>query len=856
MIPIRLKIKGFLSYREAAEVDFTGFDLACISGANGAGKSSILDAMTWALFGQARKRDEALIHAASSAAEVVYVFSYEGSLYRIQRALARGKSSVLEFQIGMDGDPAGTEWRPLTEKTVRETQARIEQILHLDYDTFVNASFFLQGKADLFTQQRPADRKRILASILGLDAWEVYRERTAERRRRLEGELGALDGRMQEIEAELSEEAARKARLGELETGLAGLTAARIAQTEALDGIRRIANGLAEQRRLVESLAARSQRTGEHGDELASRLANREAERSAHADLLGRAREIEAAQRAWQKSRARLEEMDVLASQFRQHEKQRQPFLDVINLERAKLEQERIALLDQQGAAAGQGSELEVLRKELAASEAHLAEAEARLQLRDQTRTQLERSLQDSAALRSENESLKRQMDETKERIGRMTGIETPTCPLCGQPLSPEHRESTLAQLNADGREMGDRWRENRSRMEALAIEVKTLEGDLVELNKAEDARLSLAGLTSALRARQESASTAVADWKAKGAKRLGEVQRLLAKEAFAPEARAGLKTLDKELKSVGYDAAAHDLAREGELEGREAELAMRQLELARATLAPLEREIGDLKTQIAGQHTEAVAIRAEYDATAARLAADEAAAPSLQTAELSLLEAQERENILRQEVGAARQRVAILDDLRARKRDLAVSRESLATRIGRHKTLERAFSKDGVPALLIEQALPEIESRANDVLDRLSGGAMSVRFATQAGYKDKKREDLKETLDILISDSSGTRDYEMFSGGEAFRVNFAIRLALSRVLAQRTGARLQMLVIDEGFGSQDAMGRQRLIEAINLAHADFAKILVITHMEELKEVFPTRIEVEKTPNGSSVTVF
>jgi exonuclease SbcC len=64
------------------------------------------------------------------------------------------------------------------------------------------------------------------------------------------------------------------------------------------------------------------------------------------------------------------------------------------------------------------------------------------------------------------------------------------------------------------------------------------------------------------------------------------------------------------------------------------------------------------------------------------------------------------------------------------------------------------------------------------------------------------------------------------------------------------------MLVIDEGFGSQDAMGRQRLIEAINLAHADFAKILVITHMEELKEVFPTRIEVEKTPNGSSVTVF
>jgi len=108
---------------------------------------------------------------------------------------------------------------------------------------------------------------------------------------------------------------------------------------------------------------------------------------------------------------------------------------------------------------------------------------------------------------------------------------------------------------------------------------------------------------------------------------------------------------------------------------------------------------------------------------------------------------------------------------------------------------------------------------------------------------------------DIIISDSAGTRDYEMFSGGEAFRVNFAIRLALSEVLAQRAGARLQTLVIDEGFGSQDALGRQRLIEAINNVKADFAKILVITHIEALKDAFPTRIEVEKTPRGSIINI-
>jgi len=98
-------------------------------------------------------------------------------------------------------------------------------------------------------------------------------------------------------------------------------------------------------------------------------------------------------------------------------------------------------------------------------------------------------------------------------------------------------------------------------------------------------------------------------------------------------------------------------------------------------------------------------------------------------------------------------------------------------------------------------------------------------------------------------------REYEMFSGGEAFRINFAIRLALSEVLAQRAGARLQTLVIDEGFASQDEGGRQRLVEVINLVKEDFAKILVITHVESLKDAFPSRIEVEKGPRGSQVKI-
>jgi exonuclease SbcC len=312
---------------------------------------------------------------------------------------------------------------------------------------------------------------------------------------------------------------------------------------------------------------------------------------------------------------------------------------------------------------------------------------------------------------------------------------------------------------------------------------------------------------------------------------------------------------VDAELTALGYDAAAHESARSAESAGRAAEADFRALEAAKAALAPLEREIAELRAEIDHRQSEIQNQEDEYAAAAASLALAEQQAPDADSAYDELLRLQENENRLRDQVGAARQKVSVLDDLRIRKAEFEAHRKELAVEIGRHKTLERAFGKDGVPALLIEQALPEIEMKANQVLGRLSADTMRLHFETQARYKDEKRKDLRETLEIQVSDGAGLRDYELYSGGEAFRVNFAIRLALSEVLAQRKGARMQMLVIDEGFGSQDSLGRQRLIQAINAVKDDFARILVITHLEELKDAFPTRIEVEKTDTGSTVKV-
>jgi len=215
-----------------------------------------------------------------------------------------------------------------------------------------------------------------------------------------------------------------------------------------------------------------------------------------------------------------------------------------------------------------------------------------------------------------------------------------------------------------------------------------------------------------------------------------------------------------------------------------------------------------------------------------------------VQAAERQLNELQKRLGMLDERLDQAREDRAAMRSARKQQRD-ARQQQQL------YKHLRRAFGKHGIPSLIIEETLPEIEERANVLLDRLTDGKMHVRLET---LRDKKTGGTKETLEIIITDEQGVpRPYETFSGGESFRVNFALRLALAQLLAERSGVRVRTLVIDEGFGTQDREGIERLVESIQAVREDFAKIIVITHLQELKQAFPVRIEVEKDPvTGSS----
>ena len=202
--------------------------------------------------------------------------------------------------------------------------------------------------------------------------------------------------------------------------------------------------------------------------------------------------------------------------------------------------------------------------------------------------------------------------------------------------------------------------------------------------------------------------------------------------------------------------------------------------------------------------------------------------------------------------LGATQQQLMQYESLEQESAETKQSLQQARRQLQVYRELSIAYGPNGIPALIIENVLPELEAEANQLLGRLTNNQLHLQFVTQRSGRTKKTID---TLDILIADPRGTRPYETYSGGEAFRINFAIRLALSRLLAQRSGASLQTLLIDEGFGTQDQAGRDSLVSAINAVAADFACILTITHIPSLRDRFPSRIQVNRTERGSELAV-
>jgi exonuclease SbcC len=859
MIPVRLKLRNFMCYRDnVPPLDFTGIHLACLSGDNGNGKSAIIDAMTWALWGKARAKSvDDLVHTTQSEMEVEFDFTIEGQLYRVIRKRTKPRKrtgagqSSLDFQI-----ITGSTALPITGNTIDQTQQKIIQVLHMDYDTFINSAYLRQGHADEFTRQDPARRKEVLGNILGLSIYDELEERARELSKKHEADSAQLENTIGEIAAELAQKPAYEAELQEARSGLSQIERVVQEKETALNGLRQKREALENKKIQLEELMARIS-AGTRDRQLREQEAEQHLGRiREYEEIIGRKVEIESGCAGYIEARKNNDELDRKFRQTVSLDRQKNQFESGIEKIRNELTTEHTVIRRDIGRLEERAEKLPELRDQLNQAQAqlrHLAEAEAGLREKELAVREAQGQV---GFCDAEKGRLDREIGEAMEKLDLITShIAQHTearCPLCNSELTTEGLRLIQEKYAKEKLEKSDALKVNRDNLVQKKAELEARQKEKTELEaqlgRQKTAAQSQAGIIS----REIGEIEAEAEKMAGLRENLENIEQRLAKRDFAITEQTALAALETEITGLGYDAARHEQTRQ---------------ELSR--LEPYEREKSrlDEAIRLIGQEKEGLAKSSEEaEAKRESLKLDNEKKESLITEltglpqvreELAAAEAQQKElNTQRSQaqeaVGSVRARLQRLAELDLKKREKEEQLSRVAQEGNIYRELARAFGKSGIQALIIETALPDIENEANQLLARMTDNRMHVKFETQ---KETKKGTVQETLDIAIADELGTRNYEMFSGGEAFRINFAIRIALSRLLARRAGAPLPTLIIDEGFGTQDSTGMEKLKEAINSVQGDFEKILVITHMDELKDAFPTRIDVTKTAEGSMIAV-
>ena len=857
MIPLKLTVRNFLCYREnVPPLDWRGVHIACLCGDNGHGKSALLDAITWCLWGQARtgsRNYDALIAHGASECRVELDFAAQGQAYRAIRRRSRsgrGQSQADLFALddadANDADSATP--RPLTGNTLQETNARIRQIVGMDYETFVNSAFLAQGRSDEFMRKSAGERKDTLSSILGLDLYETLQGAAREQRDGQRAELVRYDDAIAQCRAVLDNTPDPAAELAELDAGFNDLSDQLVAAAAEWERMRaetaRLRDRQAELEAIEESIAALAADIAQ-ADADAAQARRRIADTRALAD---ESDGIAAGVGQLHAARQRLQEQERLRSEYDRIQSRRAALQRAIDQAAAQLHAQCDALAlrvyDELEPVVEQFDAVINRLDALAGEETELAREQDAIAEQDETAQQVQREL---AAGES---ALERCIAEGKELRGRQTDMQSAdaVCPLCGTPLSDDacagivaHYENQIKlklrhhqELTAANAELSRKWGELNSdsekRRNALSRRQAGMQRERGRLEQQRQQCEQAAQQLETLRPQ------------------LAAAEQSLESGGFAGAERAELATLERAIAELAYDDAARqeafDLTQSLQhWENRQAELnaALATLPGEEANLRRSEGQAARGRTELAEAQTQ----RAEYQAAIAgwpdlerRTAAAEQSVAGLQR---EIAELSQRRGVL--QAAAERRRQAEEEIGR-----LVALHEKAELELGIYSELFNAFGRSGVPAMLIDGAVPAIETEANLLLGRMTDQRMAVQLETQ---RVNQSGSISETLDILVSDELGTRAYEVFSGGEAFRINLALRIALSKILARRMGVTLPTLFIDEGFGTQDAAGRERIVDTISALQDQFEKIIVITHLDDLKNLFDVHIQVEKFDSGS-----
>jgi exonuclease SbcC len=862
MRPLRLRVEGITRFREGQEIDFEGneLELFAIVGETGSGKTSLLDAMTLALYGEVARVDgthvsvRELVSQGLPSMQVMLDFQVGRERFRVSRripALTSRTQAKVTLERVVDGVPE--QYGPGSDR-VRDTNAIIRRLVGLDFHGFTRSVLLPQGRFAEFLTGDAKERRELLNDLLDLHLFERMGKGARELESAARAEADAAERLLQDAFAHATPEALRAAKAqakqaAEREHALATARDQVRALAERWAAVERAASDLRTCAREASDLAARAEDAGTEAAELADRVQGIE-ERLAGVRSALENREVGCA--AATTARAEAERTGGSAADLSAARERAAQLVE----ERAEAANEREALERVREASPSLQAAADARDAEAGAADMEVAGCEARLEAA-------------AAAL----EEARRADAVAAVAAGLRPGE---PCPVCGAPLKdvPEGPGAEAIERAMEG--LADAKR-------AVAAARNAAEG---AASAATDAR------TAADRAAREAEAEAAR--LAKRATRLAALEAALAKRSFP----AGLPDdpvadLDGRIERLTALVATEDEAGQA-------------LEEARRAAADAERDRSELRELAAG-----VAGRLALDATpivarASTAADEEIPPPSLPPAPAGATEPVELV-ALATAVGASlaafADRLGALADDRAaaepellaeavvavgdllppaeRLVDLRVTVEDELTKardartvadqtardldrdLRKRRALEAGVRTQRARATLMSALAQEL--RADRIVSYLQGEALKLlchagsRHLLELSDGRYRLEYAGDEFHVVDGENGDERRHvRTLSGGETFLASLSLALALAEQvtsLAVTEKAQLESLFLDEGFGTLDPDTLENVAGAIEHLGGNGRMVGLITHVRALAERLPVRIEVQRTARGSSLSV-
>jgi len=796
MIIRNLKLKNYRRFREL-ELELPE-NLIGIIGNNGAGKTTIVEAIGWCLYGnRIRRTDKQDIRSqccdSSDVCSVELIFSCGDHEYRILRLL-KGKNATVEAAIYLNGNPD-----PLAVQE-RGVNDYVEQLLNLDYKSFFISVFARQRDLAALSSLQPEERRKSIARLINIAAIDRARQE-------IRADRATREAKLSGIQSSLKDEKELKNQQKQLKLKLESVVHSKQELTEQLEQAQEQLSQLKKEFEKLSNLRDQYLQIQSRIDKWSSRQSDFEARKKKTQQRIEAIKKVE-------------QELTFLKPQLTDYQK--------IQREKERMDREstRFFLLK------GKEEELQRLTQRISKEQFNVTKLDEELKALAGMDKKVADQDDKIAQLENQHEALRKELSrvqglklkvtekgiEIKQKRSRIEnlGPESP-CPVCTRPLH-DHYDLVLSQFE---KEINDLRQEYLKLNESEKTLVQKIEDLVAQLKKEKTLRDGLLQAHEQFRERDR--------------------QRNQTRERLA-DAVISQKKLKSEISAIGkveYSEQVHqELKKKLKLltELRERMLKfeeqVKRLPDEQQELEQINTTLKDLESVLAQEQEQLKALG--YDEQKFQLMKGQVekqqrqldlVKEQLHKTEEEIIKIQRDKDHIKSELTTIHKLRQQIDDL---KEDI-VYLKSLDHHLG-------IFRQE-----LAGRMRPLIASRASELLHLTSQGRYSIL-------------ELDEDYNIYVYDQTMRFPLARFSGGEQDLVNLCLRIAVSQVVAERSGkSQVNFIVLDEIFGSQDEQRKDLILSALQQLSSQFRQIFVITHVEGIKDVLPVIISVEEKSIEESV---